>query len=428
MKATESFVLYGGARGGGKSWALRVKLLLLAIKYPGIHMLLIRRTFPDLRENHAIPMQKLYHGIATYKASDKVFEFYNGSRLVLGYCATEMDTTQFSGQEYQIIAIDEATQHTERVFSDLSACMRGGDESMPHRMYLTANPGGIGHSWVKRLFLDKEYRNSEKPEDYKFIPAKVYDNPHLLKSSPRYVQMLENLPDNIREAWLNGDWNVFSGQYFTMWRNDIHIVEPFAIPTWWERYSAMDYGHDAFACYDIAVDEKGRAYVVDEIFQEGLWVEQAAKLFNQKFKGRNFSVNYAPPDLWHAHNDTGRSTFEMFAEKGIYLYKAKNDRVQGWYDLADWLQPRIDSDGSEYANLRVFKNCKNLIKCLPLIQCDEKKPNDVATTPHDLTHSPDAIRYFVAGRPYPAIVGQDRKGNTYEYDNSDYADFFSYGR
>ncbi|MGI5823973.1 MAG: phage terminase large subunit [Bacillota bacterium] len=428
MKAKETYVLYGGARGGGKSWSLRVKLLLLALKYPGISMLLLRRTFPELRENHIIPMQKLYHGLANYKVSDKVFEFFNGSRLVLGYCATDTDTAQYQGQEYDIICFDEATQFSEQVFFDLTACLRGTND-FPKRVYLTANPGGVGHAWVKRLFIDRDYRASEDPDDYVFIPARVYDNPHLMASSPGYVKRLENLPDNIREAWLNGDWNVFSGQYFTMWRNEIHVVEPFAVPDWWERYSTMDYGRDMFAAYDIAVDEKGRAYVVDEIYQSGLWVDEAAELFNAKWGKRNFSVCYAPPDLWNMHNDTGRSTFEMFANHGIYLYKAKNDRIQGWYDLADWLQPRKDSEG-EYANLRIFKNCKNLIRCLPMVQCDEKKVNDVATEPHELTHSPDAIRYWCAGRPYPSALPTDKGERRYidDEDDGNMGDFLSFGR
>lgn len=181
FRAKNRFIAYGGARGGGKSWALRKKAMLLGCRYPGIRMLLIRRSFPELRENHIFPLIGELSGIANYKADDKTFRFTNGSRLVLGYCANEHDVDQYQGQEYDIIFIDEATHFPERVFSVLTACLRGVND-FPKRMYLTCNPGGVGHAWVKRLFVDREYRATENPEDYAFIQARVYDNTALLKN------------------------------------------------------------------------------------------------------------------------------------------------------------------------------------------------------------------------------------------------------
>lgn len=419
MRATQSFVAYGGARGGGKSWALRKKLMLLGVKYPGIRMLLMRRTFPELRENHILPLQKDLKGIAKYKESDKSFSFVNGSRLVLGYCATDNDVNQYQGQEYDIVCMDEATQFSEYQFGVMMACVRGTND-FPKRMYLTCNPGGVGHAWVKRLFIDKAYKETENPNDYCFIPAKVYDNPFLLESSPKYVEFLENLPEQVREAWLNGDWNVFSGQYFNMWDERVHVMEPIQIPNWWGRFACMDYGRDMFAAYVVYTDEAGRAYVTDEIYQSDLIATEAAKLFKRRF-GVDFAAVYAPPDLWNKSNATGKSTFEYFADEGIYLYKAINDRIQGWYDLSEWLQPYTGTDGKRTANLRIFKNCRNLIRCLPLLQFDEKKVNDVATEPHELTHSclvgDTLVRTIEGDIPIKELVGKtgecwcvDKKG------------------
>ena len=202
----ERYIAYGGARGGGKSWAVRKKAIMLAFRYSGIKILILRRTFPELRENHILPLQSDLKDVAVYRDIDKSFVFPNGSRLRFGYCDSDADTLQYQGQEFDIIFIDEATQFTERQFISLTACIRGVN-SYPKRMYLTCNPGGIGHDWVKRLFIDRNYTNDERPEDYQFISAKVYDNEALMSSSPGYLSMLKNLPADLRRAWLEGDWD-----------------------------------------------------------------------------------------------------------------------------------------------------------------------------------------------------------------------------
>ena len=197
--ARERFVAYGGARGGGKSWSVRYKALLLALKYPGIRILILRRTFPELRENHIRPMVAMTKGVARYKESDKTLLFANGSIVIFGYCATDNDVGQYQGNEYDIICMDEATHFTEYQFSTLTASLRGAND-FPKRFYLTCNPGGVGHAWVKRLFVDRAFRSSERPEDYRFIAAKLTDNPALMEADPGYAAMLDNLPPGIREA------------------------------------------------------------------------------------------------------------------------------------------------------------------------------------------------------------------------------------
>ena len=324
--ARNRFVAYGGARGGGKSWAVRKKAQLLCLRYPGIRVLILRRTFPELRENHIRPLSRDLTGIARFKESEKAFSFPNGSLLKFGYCDTEADVNQYQGQEFDVLFLDEATQFTEYQFSTLTACIRGAND-FPKRMYLTCNPGGVGHEWVKRLFVTRDYKKGERPEDYAFIKARVYDNEALLEKDRGYVAMLEALPDELRRAWLEGDWDVFAGQYFTEWRDETHVVEPFPIPAHWRRYFTMDYGLDMFAGYFIAMDDGGRAHVYRELYEPNLVISDAAQRIQEGAQGEDIYAYLAPPDLWNRRQDTGRSLFETFADHGIPLVKAQNDQI-----------------------------------------------------------------------------------------------------
>lgn len=422
--ARTRFVAYGGARGGGKSWAVRKKAMLLAVNFPGIKMLLLRRTFPELRENHILPLVAELHGVAQYKETDKSFTFPNGSRLRFGYCDGEADVLQYQGQEFDVIFIDEATQFTKFQYDTLTACLRGVN-SFPKRMYLTCNPGGVGHEWVKRLFITKRYENGEDPADYTFIAAKVYDNQALIEQDPGYVGMLENLPRDLRRAWLDGDWNVFAGQYFTEWREDVHVMEPFPIPAGWRRYFAMDYGLDMLAGYWIAVDERGRAYAYRELYQSGLIISDAAREIRRLTREPVYAY-IAPPDMWNRRQDTGKSVADIFAENGIPLVRARNDRVAGWLDMKEWLKPVADETGAVIAGLRVFRSCGHLIESIPALQFDGKNPSDCANEPHEFTHGPDAIRYFCAGRPAPAAIPAEPDGDAppeYEHQVNDFLQF-----
>lgn len=399
--ARARYVAYGGARGGGKSWAVRRKAALLALNYAGIRILVLRRTFPELRENHILPMRAELHGIAAYKESDKAFTFPNGSRVLYGYCDTDADVQQYQGQQYDIIFIDEATQFTEYQYSTLTACIRGVND-FPKRMYLTCNPGGVGHAWVKRLFVDRDFRGSERGEDYVFIQAKVTDNPALMAKDPEYVNMLRNLPPGLREAWLEGRWDVFAGQFFTEFDRDIHVCEPFEIPPHWRRYVAMDYGMDMLAAYVIAVDEQNHAYVTREVYDgrdreagaKGLIVSEAAQRVKDMVGDDDIYLYLAPPDLWSARQETGKSVAQLFLEAGITLTQASNDRVDGWMAVREKLKKVEGADGEDDTGLRIFRGCANLIRTLPLLQYDDKKPNDAAKEPHEVTHAPDALRYF----------------------------------
>ena len=390
------YTAYGGARGGGKSWALRRKLVLMCLNYDGISVLLLRRTYPELRENHIRPLLAELSELAEYTDNRKCFEFHNGSRIKLGYCDSEEDVNQYQGQEYDVIGIDEATHFSEYQFQTLKACLRGAN-SFPKRIYLTCNPGGVGHGWVKRLFIERSYRKGENKSDYAFIPASVYDNDVLLERDPDYLEQLESLPEELRRAWLYGDWDVFAGQFFPEFNENVHVVQPFDVPKEWKRYCAIDYGLDMLAAEFIAVSGDGKAYVYNEVHCPDLFVSEAAKRILEKADG--VGVFIAPSDLWSRQKDSGKSIAELFADNGVYLTKLSTERIEGWLCLKEWLKPYSDDDGRMCADLRIFCTCRDIIRCLPLLLYDKNKHGDVSTEPHAITHAPDALRYFAVSRP-----------------------------
>lgn len=348
FKARARFIAYGGARGGGKSWAVRKKAAGLALSYPGAGILIVRRTFPELRENHILPMTADLAGVARYRDADKSFTFPGGSRIVFGYCSSESDVLQYQGQEYDVIFMDEATQFTEFQFTTLTACLRGAND-FPKRFYLTCNPGGVGHAWVKRLFIDRRYKKTEHPEDYVFIAANVYDNHALMEHDPDYVRMLENLPEEQRRAWLLGQWDIFEGQYFAEFDRNVHVCRPHGIPAHWRRYVTLDYGMDMLAALWVAVDEQGRAVVYRELYEgrdngkgengQGHIISAAARRLLEVNGGDEVQAWLAPPDLWNRRQDTGKSAAELFLENGVPLTKTGNSRVAGWLAVREFLVP-----------------------------------------------------------------------------------------
>lgn len=401
-KSKKKYICYGGARGGGKSFVARIKAILLALYYPGIQILLLRRTYNELLENHVVPLQKELrteqkeNKIAVYKTQEKVFVFPNGSRIKLGYCDNETDVLQYQGQAYEVIFIEEATHFTEFQFNCLKESNRLSGQckkDVKPRIYLTCNPGGVGHSWVKRLFIDRDYIEGEIPDEYDFIPALVFENEFIMQHDPDYVKVLESLPEDRKKAMLYGEWDVYEGQFFPEFRRNVHVIEPFEIPKDWYIYFVMDYGLDKLAGYWIAVDYDGNAYVFREVYESNLLVSEARDKI-KSMTNEDVYIYLAPPDMWNRHKETGKSTADIFADGGIDLYKTNNDRIQGWLQVKEWLKVYKDEQGCDTARLKIFNTCKNLIRCIPQLQHDEKKIGDVANEPHEITHGPDAIRGF----------------------------------
>jgi phage terminase large subunit len=425
------YTLYGGARGGGKSYVVRIKALQLAFKYPGITIYILRRTLMELESNHLEVFRNILSGIAKYDSKRYTFRVPVGHNKVsiikFGYCNTDKDVEPYQGQNIECMFMDEATHFTEHMFIKFTECLRLSGNVDPKlglkpRMYLTANPGGVGHTWVKRLFIDRQYRTFdndgkteylELPEDYAFIPAKVTDNLFLMENNPEYIRQLKALPPKERAAMLDGDWNVFEGQFFTEFDEELHTFDPnkfdydeekneyipFKIQPNWRIYRARDYGLDKTACYWAALSEDGTMYIYRELWQSDLTVSDSGHLINKMTTSNELVFgDICPPDMWNRHSDTGKSSIQILIDECKQNpIKANNDRITGWLMVKEWLKL---NPATGLPKLRISRDCVNLIHSLKMIQHDEKVVNDCAKEPHEITHSADALRYLCTSYTY----------------------------
>jgi phage terminase large subunit len=395
---------YGGARGGGKSYALRIKFVLLCLHYKNFRALLLRRTMPELRENHIVPLREMLEGLCQYKDNERVFIFPNGSRLKLGYCDQEADVLQYQGQEYDAIGMEEATHFTDYQRTFLTTCNRNTRRDYKPKMYYTSNPGGVGHDWFKRLFIDRQYQNKENPNHYVFIPARVYDNKVLMENNPEYVEALESLQDKLRKMHLDGDWDVFEGQYFSEFSRDKHVIEPFEVPSNWLRYRSVDWGYnDPCAIYWHAVEPgSGRVFTYREMYFNQVIATKAAQMVVEASKnsdGTDEEIRYtvASPDMWQNRGQgiTAETIAQLWIDAGVPLIRAKNERVQGWHRMHEWLD--ISPDGKPY--WQIFSTCTNLVRTLPALIHDDNRVEDVSDKSED--HAAESCRYGFMSRPKP---------------------------
>ena len=409
LKSKTLYCAYGGARGGGKSHAVRIDAAWGALEHPGIKILILRRRYTDLQGNYVEPFKQLIPStIAEYNSQLHTYFFINGSTIKLGHFQSySMAADEYQGQEYDWIFMDEATQFTEQEFRLLGGCLRGVN-NFPKKFRLTCNPGGVGHRWVKRLFIDKQFKTdcenpeeNENPEDYEFIPALVEDNVALMKSEggKAYLKQLASLPENIRAAHRYGDWDALSGNYFPEFQTATHVCKPFKIPPNWARYRAFDYGLDMLAVAWFAIAPDGHIYMYRELKQSGLIASDAARKIREYTAiGEQIVCTYAPDDIWSRQKDTGKTMAEVFMTNEVPIVKASRSRVQGWLQVKEMFAPMEDGK----PKLIVFNTCREYIDDVQAIQADEKNPNDCATEPHEITHLNDAVRYFCISRAQAA--------------------------
>ncbi|MBE5784855.1 MAG: hypothetical protein E7330_03565 [Clostridiales bacterium] len=416
FRATARHTAYGGARGGGKSWAMRRKLVLLALATPNLNALLLRRTLPELRENHVVPLLKELYGVADYNSTERTFRFPNGARLRLGYCDGANDVYQYQGQEYDVIGLEEATHFTEEQMRFLTTCNRTVKKDFRPRMYYTCNPGNVGHAWVKRLFIDRQFLPGERPEDYAFIPARVWDNKVLLEADPDYVRQLQALPEDLRRAHLDGDWDVHAGQYFREFSREKHVAAPFAIPKWWRRFRSMDWGYNDPCCVLWhAVDGDGRVFTYRELYVRRMQASEVAKKIIALTGDEAVAYTVASPDMWQKRGAllkaeggfTGESIAELFARAGVALTPADNARVAGWQRVREFLA--VNEQGEPL--WQAFPDCVNLLRTLPLLQFDAHNREDAADGDD---HAPEALRYALMSRPRKSEMAPAARPKRYD--------------
>ncbi len=422
---------YGGARGGGKSWAVRDKAKRLCLRYHGIKILIVRRTYPELINNHVEPLRNDLLGIAEYNKSEKIFLFPNNSTIKFGYCNNDEDLNQYQGAEYDVIFLDEATQLKEIWIRKITACVRGVND-FPKRIYYTCNPGGVSHQYIKRLFIDRQFEEGEDPEDYVFIPARVTDNEALMQSQPDYIKQLEALPTKLKEAWLYGKWDIFEGRFFEEFRASpdvemckaagitpeqaleqhrfTHVIKPFDLNVGekkgWNFMRSYDFGYNKpFSLGYWAMDYDGVLYRIAEIYgctgtpDEGVrWSPQEQFRRIREYEknhpwlcNREFTDSIADPAIWD--RSRGESIAEIAADYGIYFTPGDHTRIPGWMQM----HYRMQFDENGYARIYAFDTCKDFIRTIPLMRYSGTSPEDLDTSLED--HCPDEVRYLCMSRP-----------------------------
>jgi hypothetical protein len=455
MTRPEYEALYGGAAGGGKSDALVIEATR-QVHIPYYKALIIRKTFPQLTE--LIEKSQRYYSVAfpkaKYNESKHTWTFPNGAKIVFGSMQHTKDKMNYQGKAYDFVAFDELTHFTYEEYVYLKSRNRPNGPGTRCYIRSTANPGGVGHGWVKERFITAgkpmetiweqvtvnhpDGKIEKKWESRVFVPSSVFDNKILLENDPNYLARLASMPEAEKNALLYGDWDSFSGQYFAEWRDspDIklcnaagispedalkqrrftHVIEPFEIPRGWNIMRSYDFGYNKpFSLQYWAVDYDGVLYNFMEVYgctqtpNEGVkWTpdEQFRRFAEIErthpwLKGRKIVDSVADPSIWDGSR--GESVAETATRYGIYFSPGDNERIAGWLMMRYYLQ--FDQNG--YPRMYFFNNCKAARRTIPLMLFSETHPEDLDSDLED--HACDSIRYMCMSRPIKPIVPVERK-------------------
>lgn len=381
---TYPYTLFGGAKGGGKSAGLRKIFLLRRFKYPGSTGSIFRKTYPELEANHIRPIFDEYPGLRQYyNESKKILSLPNGSTLQFCHASSEADLDLYQGREYNDLGIEEAGQWTEAMFRRLMGSNRSSKPGIPARAALTANPGGTGHQWLKRLFVERRYNEREKSEDYNFIQALIKDNAALLENDPEYVRRLEAEPsETLRRAYLYGDWDIFAGQFFGELTRDVHFIKAFDIPNHWNRFGAYDYGFNHPAAFGwFACDEDGNVYLYREFIKAQMRVDQFAAAIKAYEDTKDLISIQAGWDCWVQKGVLKEgippTVADEFQNHGLFLKKAIIDRIQGANQVRKYLAWKNLASGRNKPRFYIFNTCPVSFDCLSRIEHDPDRIEDV---------------------------------------------------
>lgn len=420
------YVLYGGAMGGGKSYWLRWMLVLLLLRYAqrgarNVEVGLFCETYNVLKDRQLSKIAAefpawlgTFHGNHGQHGCAYILDEQYGQGIIK--FRNLDDPSKYQSAEFAAIAVDELTKNAREVFDDLRNRLRWPGIT-DIRFLGATNPGGIGHAWVKKLWLDRIFdENETEPEEFAYIKALASDNPHIDKS---YLKQLESLPADKRRAYLEGDWDIFKGQYFSEWRREVHVCKPFPIPDDWRKFRMGDYGYaKPSAVYWGAVSPDGQLYIYRELYQAGLTYSNLADELASHSPDHEFiSYDAWDPAIWQkkGENEAGLCGAEIMhnrwqelhppkigqnsPHRRLNLQRGNNDRLQGWSVLRDYLKP-YHKNGTLTADLQVFDTCPELIRTLPSLIYDEHKVEDLDTDGED--HAADALRYGIMSRPQPS--------------------------
>lgn len=441
MRRGEYEALYGGAAGGGKSDAM-VAEALRQVDIPHYKAILFRKTFPEAREL-ILKSQRIYPRVypgAKYNGSEHCWTFPSGARIYFGSMPNSTSYIRYQGLSFAFIGFDELTHFTQDEYEYLISRNRADGPGVRVYIRATANPGGVGHGWVKERFITAMPPNT--PYEFKtnvfdpdgnkfevtrkriFIPSSVFDNKELLKNDPNYLANLAMLPEAQKRALLYGDWDTFSGQVFTEWRNNpdgykrrqfTHVIEPFEIPRHWRRYRSFDFGYaKPFAVQWWAVDTDGRVYLYRQLYgctetpNTGVkWeprkiAKEIRKIEDEQEKG-NTIIGIADPSIWDKSRGSDGTVINMMEAEGVYFDKGKNDRISGKMQL----HYRLAFDKNGFPMMYVFNTCRHFMRTLPNLVYDTVHVEDIDTTQED--HDYDACRYFLQENPIKARSNEVEK-------------------
>lgn len=371
-------IAYGGARGGGKShWAM-AQLADDCHRFAGLTCLFLRKVARSARESLNNLRRSVLRGVPhLYLESKGQIVFPNGSLIIVGHFQHEKDVDNYLGLEYDVIAIEEATTLTAAKVKNISTVNRSSKGFRP-RMYLTTNPGGVGHAWFKKRYILPAKKNAETFA--RFIAATVYDNPMVNRE---YRQILERLTGWQRKAWLEGDWDIAAGQFFTTWRESVHVVphKDIAItPGLTPTLGAMDYGFTHLTVMHLGCVHDGSLFIVDE-HAERRWLPQRhapafdALLTRNGLRRDHLSPLVAGRDIWQAKGDAdGRKIADQYDALGWHFSPAEDDRISGWGEMLHRLG---DPEADVAPTLYVSERCERLIECIPALEHNPNKPEDV---------------------------------------------------
>lgn len=423
-----SHIGYGGAAGGGKSHLARVVATLAALEWPGSTSIIFRRTSAEVERNHMLPFRaEVPDGggdVYTLNESKKVATWWNGSRTLFGWLQYDKDVFDYQGDSYDLMVFEEATHLSWFQVSWLTGnrLRASVDGTVPFALY-PSNPGNIGQFWYKRLFIDRNFRAEEQPEDYTFVQSRLSDNRILMERDPKYIERLNKLPEPLRSQLRDGDWSAGAGLALPGLKRDVHMVPAFEPPDHWFFWNAYDHGFNhPFVFGHFCADEDGNAYLVDTVTGRHLLDHEIIERIRERKTIRLdlAKMTHAGHDAWNEYRARGEATpttAERFAQAGIVMRKANTSRISGLQNMRHYIaanpKPRfyvMDTPSNQMA-----------FACLEAMVVDPDSPEDAlkvdADDFGDGGDDPyDMVRYGLAGRPLAGDAPPVEPLPTQDYD------------